>query len=116
MNRWYKIASIFLVLFAFAILQVETGFAKVGGGDILFSDTKGKAVTFSHKIHVTDKGLKCPDCHMKVFKMKKGSADKDNALTMKSINEGKFCGVCHGTGKKAFSTKGSCSKCHNTAK
>lgn len=117
MNRWYKIAAIFLVLFAFGLLQIETGFAKVGGGDILFSDTKGqKAVTFSHKTHVQDKGNKCTDCHAKVFKMKKGSADKDNALTMKSINEGKFCGVCHGAGQKAFSAKGSCNKCHNTAK
>ncbi len=117
LNRWYKITAIFLVVFAFCLLQIGTGFAKIGGGDILFSDTKGmKNVTFSHKIHVTDQEKKCPDCHVKIFKMKKGSTDKDNALTMKSINEGKFCGTCHGEKKIAFSPKGSCNKCHNTAK
>jgi c(7)-type cytochrome triheme protein len=41
--------------------------------------------------------------------MKKGA----DAITMKDINEGKFCGHCH-NGTKAFSTKeaANCSKCH----
>ncbi|MBI5182913.1 MAG: hypothetical protein HY999_00925 [Nitrospinae bacterium] len=108
------------MLSAFCLLQIERVFAaEVGGGDILFSDTKEqKGVTFSHKIHVEVKGNKCPDCHVKIFKMTKASTDKDNALTMQSINEGKFCGVCHAENKTAFSTsaKGACDKCHNTAK
>ena len=29
------------------------------------------AVPFSHKFHVTEKKLQCPDCHTKIFQMKK---------------------------------------------
>jgi len=39
--------------------------------------------------------------------MKKGA----DAITMKDINEGKFCGTCHKDGGKAFGTK-DCAKCH----
>ncbi|MFH1518217.1 MAG: c(7)-type cytochrome triheme domain-containing protein, partial [Pseudomonadota bacterium] len=67
-------------------------------------------MTFDGKSHA-DKGLKCPDCHVKpkLFEMKKGS-DK---ITMAAMNEGKFCGTCH-DGKKAFSVKApaDCVKCH----
>jgi c(7)-type cytochrome triheme protein len=33
---------------------------------------------------------------------------------MNDINAGKFCGACHGEGKKAFSAKApeNCVKCH----
>ena len=59
-------------------------------------------VTFSHKVHVTEKKLQCPACHMnpKLFDMKKGGAK----FKMADINEGKYCGSCH-DGKKAFSAK-----------
>ncbi len=72
-------------------------------------DGKGAGkVTFEGKVHA-DKGLKCADCHPAIFKMKKGA----DAITMKDINEGKFCGTCH-NGTKAFSTKdaANCAKCH----
>ncbi len=72
-----------------------------------FESKMGK-VTFSGKVHA-DKGLKCADCHPAVFKMKKGA----DAMTMKDMNEGKFCGHCH-NGTKAFSVKeaANCAKCH----
>jgi len=71
-------------------------------------DSPGK-VTFSHEKHF-GKNPKCTDCHVKVFKMKKGTS---GTLTMAAMNEGKFCGACH-NGKKVFATvdQASCTKCH----
>ncbi len=72
-------------------------------------DGKGAGkIMFDGKTHA-DKGLKCNDCHPAIFKMKKGA----DAITMKDINDGKFCGTCH-NGTKAFSTKdaANCAKCH----
>jgi len=65
-------------------------------------------VVLEGKTHA-DKGLKCNDCHTKVFMMKKGSAK----MTMADINAGMYCGTCH-NGEKAFksSDKANCAKCH----
>ena len=65
-------------------------------------------VTFDGKVHA-DKGLKCMDCHSKIFKMKKGSTE----MKMADINAGKFCGECH-NGTKAFATndQANCARCH----
>jgi c(7)-type cytochrome triheme protein len=65
-------------------------------------------VTFDGKVHA-DKGLKCLDCHSKIFKMKKGSTE----MKMADIHAGKFCGECH-NGKKAFETNNpaNCVRCH----
>lgn len=79
--------------------------------DFSFNQGKGSPgkVTFSHETHF-DKNLKCTDCHVKVFKMKRGIS---GTPTMAAMNEGKFCGACH-NGGKAFTTKdaANCSKCH----
>jgi c(7)-type cytochrome triheme protein len=71
-------------------------------------DTANGKVVFDGKVHA-DKGLKCTDCHSKIFKMKKGSTE----MKMADINAGKFCGVCH-NGTKAFATSApaNCGKCH----
>jgi c(7)-type cytochrome triheme protein len=70
-------------------------------------------VPFSHKLHVTDKKLQCPECHIKpkLFEMKKLAVSPQ--MTMIKLNEGQFCGACH-DGKAAFSTKDAkaCSRCH----
>ncbi|MBF0564947.1 MAG: cytochrome C [Nitrospirae bacterium] len=65
-------------------------------------------VTFDGKTH-TDSGLKCTDCHDKIFNMHYGDAK----MTMKALNEGKFCGQCH-NGEKAFKTSDgrNCKRCH----
>jgi len=65
-------------------------------------------VVFDGKFHA-DKGLKCNDCHTKIFQMKKGSAK----LTMADLNAGKSCGVCH-NGTRAFKTgdAANCARCH----
>ena len=79
--------------------------------DIVYEAKPQNPVTFSHKLHVTDKKLQCPACHMnpKLFDMKKGSAK----ITMAAINKGEFCGNCH-NGKKAFagSDPKQCATCH----
>ncbi len=77
--------------------------------DFTFEKTKPLGpVTFSHKMHVGEKKLQCPDCHTKLFQMKRVAAMK-----MAEINNGEYCGACH-NGKKAFSAKDSknCAKCH----
>ncbi len=80
--------------------------------DFSFEETKPMPpITFSHGLHVTQKKLKCPECHTKIFKMKKGTASPE--MTMDKLNAGEFCGTCH-NGAKAFATKEakSCTKCH----
>lgn len=59
---------------------------------------------FNHGMH--SKIYSCKDCHPKVFLMSSGSVH----VTMKDINNGAYCGVCH-NGKKAFSSS-DCGKCH----
>jgi c(7)-type cytochrome triheme protein len=77
--------------------------------DVTFPDGPSGQVVFGHATHV-EKGSKCTDCHTKIFKMTKGQRSK---LTMKAMQEGKECGVCH-NGTKAFDVKpaDSCAKCH----
>ncbi len=66
-------------------------------------------VTFSHERH-KEKFEKCTACHIKIFKMKRGTTGN---LTMAAMEQGKTCGACH-DGKTAFSVKdeASCSTCH----
>jgi len=104
MKKLFVSALVIVVTFALAM----TAFA-VPAGKTVELDGKGAGkVVFDGKVHA-DKGLKCADCHPAVFKMKKGG----DVITMKDINEGKFCGTCH-NGTKAFSAKdaANCSKCH----
>jgi c(7)-type cytochrome triheme protein len=70
-------------------------------------DSPGK-VTFSHEKH-TAKNPKCTDCHVKIFKMKKGTTDTKGG----SMHEEKSCGACHnGTASFSAKEKASCEKCH----
>lgn len=79
--------------------------------DIHFGDTKHMPpALFSHKKH-TGHGLQCKDCHEGLFLKKRGSTDVNNALTMKSMQEGKYCGKCH-DGVHEFKVGRSCFKCH----
>ena len=81
------------------------------GGDIWFHDTKVlPPVLYSHEKHI-EAGNKCEDCHDAIFKKKKGSSDVGNAMSMKVMKQGKFCGSCH-DGVKAFKVGLMCKKCH----
>lgn len=80
--------------------------AAVGGGDITLK-SKGGTVLFSHETHVDGMKLACTECHDKLYL----STRQHKAVTMKQMQKGKSCGLCH-NGKKAFSVKGDCAKCH----
>ena len=72
-------------------------------------------VTFSHDKHKA-KVEKCAACHVKVFKMKKGTS---GPFSMDKMKAGEQCGVCHNGktpigGGVAFAVDdgASCEKCH----
>lgn len=98
------LAVVVLVIVAF----VGSALAVPPGKTVDFAGGSAGKVVFDGKAHA-DKGLKCNDCHTKVFQMKKGAAK----MTMADINGGKFCGECH-NGTKAFksSDAANCAKCH----
>lgn len=77
------------------------------GKTVDWDSPMGKVI-FEGKVHA-DKGLKCTECHSKIFKMKKGSAE----MKMADIHAGKFCGECH-NGTRAFATNdpANCGRCH----
>jgi len=100
---------LFLVIAIIAVGLVGTAIAVPPGKKVELDGKGAGKVIFDGATHAKA-GKKCPDCHPKVFKMKKG-ADK---MTMKDINAGKFCGTCH-NGEAAFSAKdaANCKKCHH---
>jgi c(7)-type cytochrome triheme protein len=95
---------ILIITVAFA----GSGFAVPTGKTVEFSDGAQGKVIFGGTTHA-DKGLKCKDCHPKIFPMKK----TPEKINMSEINGGKYCGECH-NGEKAFATNSAanCSKCH----
>jgi len=105
MKRFFVLALVAVVISALSV----SAFAVPAGKTVEFDGKGAGKVVFDGKTHA-DKGLKCADCHQSgLFKMKKGA----DVMTMKDINDGKFCGGCH-NGTKAFSTKdaANCAKCH----
>ncbi len=65
--------------------------------------------TFPHWVHRIR--YQCRACHMELFEPRAGA----NAVTMKQIEAGQACGVCH-DGKTAFPVVfGSCHRCHRRA-
>jgi len=75
--------------------------------DIIMKNTASMPhVRFSHKVHT--QWLTCSNCHSRIFLPQVGG----NFVTMASIIEGQYCGVCHG--KVAF-THLDCERCHSEA-
>jgi len=99
------IQTLLVVAAAFAFFG--SAMATPPGKTVEYATPMGKVV-FDGKVHA-DKGLKCTDCHTKIFQMKKGAAK----MKMAAINKGEFCGACH-NGTKAFkaSDPANCKKCH----
>lgn len=105
-----KLKALFLipgVLLALAFMGGE-GFAVPSGKTAELKDGSAGKVLFSGTFHA-EKGVKCMECHPKIFPMKKITEE----LKMSEMNAGKYCGACH-NGKRAFSTNNpaDCSKCH----
>jgi c(7)-type cytochrome triheme protein len=96
-----------LIIAAAALVAMTAGQAlAVPAGKTVEFPTSMGTVTFKGDVHAA-KGLKCKDCHPKIFKMKKGA----DVFKMADINAGKYCGECH-NGTKAFKPAGNCMKCH----
>jgi c(7)-type cytochrome triheme protein len=104
-----KKLTVLALAVAVTLALAVSAFAVPSGKTVEFDGKGAGKVVFDGKVHA-DKGNKCADCHQSgLFKMKKGA----DTITMKDINDGKFCGACH-NGTKAFSAKdaANCSKCH----
>jgi c(7)-type cytochrome triheme protein len=103
-----KLEVFFLILVLASAFISSDGFAVPSGKTVEFKDGSAGKVIFSGTTHA-EKGLKCMDCHPKIFPMKKTTEE----LKMSEMNAGKYCGECH-NGKKAFATNNpaDCSKCH----
>jgi c(7)-type cytochrome triheme protein len=71
--------------------------------EITFNRTALPSV-FNHDLHTLK--YNCKKCHPSVFLMSRGSA----RITMKDINNGAYCGVCH-NGKESFPSS-ECTRCH----
>ena len=99
-----------VVMLIVAALFLSSGIALAvpPGKTLDFSKSPMGTVTFSGKIHA-DAGVKCMECHnAEVFpKMKQGTVE----IKMDKIYAGELCGKCH-NGKRAFSAKTSCNRCH----
>jgi len=117
--RYAKLGSVAVaVVFALDLLALSPGWAQVKPpADMTFEKGKDSpgAVTFSHEKHVAA-GNKCTGCHVKIFKMKKGTS---GPLSMEKIKAGEQCGACHNgktavEGKTVFlaSDAANCDKCH----
>lgn len=98
-----------LIFLSIVVMLMLAGMAvAVPPGKNIDWDSSFGTVVFDGKTHA-DAGLRCNDCHTKIFKMKKGS----DTFKMADINAGKFCGECH-NGEKAFkaSDPAKCVACH----
>jgi c(7)-type cytochrome triheme protein len=95
--------------FCFAVLvTASTAFAKVGGGDITFTMKGAGPVVFTHDNHAARVGLKCSECHYRIF----STVAKHSSVTMAEMQQqGRSCGACH-DGVRAFDVRTNCNRCH----
>lgn len=89
-------------------LLAETGSARVGGGDIKYPSKDAGDSLFSHEVHVAKAGGSCRACHPDFYVTR----EKAKPVTMEQMQKGQSCGACH-DGKKAFTVKESCERCHH---
>jgi c(7)-type cytochrome triheme protein len=99
--------KITVYVFLGCLLSGSAAWGVVGGGEIVFIPTGAGNVVYSHETHVTKVGLKCTECHYKIF-INRQSHKK---ATMADMQQGQSCGACH-NGTRAFDVKGNCNKCH----
>lgn len=101
-----------LVLGVVVLLLVPfVAWGKIGGGDITFHPEGAGNVLYSHDFHVGKLGLKCTECHSRLYVM---SVQTNAKRTMADMEKGLSCGACH-NGKRAFDVKGNtCARCHQS--
>jgi len=103
-------------LFQALLLTAPAVMAEPVPGDLVLPRAEGSMSAnamppsvFPHWIHRVN--YRCDACHIRLFEMKRGATE----ITMKLMNEGKSCGVCH-NGDKAFQIGlDSCERCHKVA-
>ena len=100
--------SVLILTVIIAVAFVGSAFATPPGKSVEYAGGETGKVVFDGKTHAA-KGLKCNDCHTKLFQMKKGSFK----MTKEDHGTDKGCGACY-NGTKAFGQKddASCAKCH----
>src|SRR3989304_4429892 len=96
-----------MIVLALLVAVTSAGYARVGGGDIVYEVKKIGNVTFRHDAHVEKSGLPCTACHASLYVTK----EKRKTLPMPRRGRGAPWVPCH-NGKTAFSVKGSCNQCH----
>lgn len=75
---------------------------------------------FSHSTHFITNKISCETCHSSIFEREYGKAmaTKDD-YNMQAMEQGKYCGVCHGDNAPSFpsfnmTSPEGCIKCHGT--
>lgn len=101
------IKILLLITFIPFFLFFNMASGKIGGGDIVFKIDGARDAIFSHDSHVSEIGLKCTECHDRIFTTK----EKHRRVTMEEMKRGASCGACH-NGKRAFDVRANCSNCH----
>lgn len=96
-----------LTVLAVMLAASSITWAKIGGGDIVFHVKDRENAIFSHDLHVGIKGLKCNECHYRLY----STVAQHTKATMADMERGVSCGACH-NGQRAFSVKGDCNRCH----
>lgn len=113
--RKYNTAVLTAVLMLLALAGgAGAGDNTNGGGEIVYTKPV-KAVLFSHKTHVEQKGLSCDLCHSKFFEMEALKIQGKSDFTMEGLAQGKYCGACH-NGTMAFASNTRCASCHSGVK
>ena len=89
--------------------------AGVLAGDIDDMPSDPEGAMFSHQLHVVDMGQDCDSCHEDAFEQEFGAATAKGDYTMATLEEGKYCGICH-DGDTAFGVKDpeTCVSCHGS--
>ncbi len=98
---FFTAVSILIVSFT---ISISFG-TKIAGRDITMKTSFGNVI-FSHDTHM-QKAISCQACHPEPYV----TSDKHKTVTMKEMETGLSCGLCH-NGKPAVSVKGSCTSCH----
>ncbi len=100
---------LFLTWLIYTVMAQATAAQEYGGGPIVFIKPV-RAVIFEHRFHLGQK-FDCQNCHPDLFAQKAGEVEKKEDFTMKSFEQGKYCGKCH-NGTIAFSVNSKCNWCH----
>ena len=104
--------SIILLCLIVVIAFVGIAVASPPGKTVEYAGGEKGKVIFDGNTHSVKQGMKCPDCHPKLFPMKTGVFK----MTFEDHAGETGCGACH-NGTKAFSqsNEADCAKCHKAA-